>query len=176
MFSQLVAGEGQLKFGGVVCSPSGTIKLPFELTSCVPARARRRFTPLPCELQHDNAARNVMADAPTALFDVGSLNSTGMFQLFTEGGITLLSEIPMASTPGFGAAANGICTGNSLPWTDLAAVGSGFASEFTALDRDENPVLSGHVGSSGQELNFPHLEIAVNDIVKILSASYTAPP
>lgn len=175
MTAQLVASKGQLTIGGVICNPDGTIKQQITLTSRVPKRLRRLFSLLPCELQHDNAARNTMADALVDLFDAGSTNATGRLLLYTAGGVTLLSTILMAN-PAFASAVSGVAAGASLPWTDLSAVGSGIAAEFVAQDRDETPILSGAIAVSGGEMNFPQLEVAVNDIVKLLSVSYTAPP
>jgi len=176
MSSQFVAQKGRLTIGGVVCNPDGTIKSTFDLKADVPEQSRRRFTPLPCALQHNNVARNIIADALVDLFDLGSANATGKLRIYTTGGITLLSTILMAAPPAFGDAATGVADANTLPWTDLTAVGAGTASEFTALDRDENIILTGDVALSGQEMTFPQLEIALNDIVKLLSVSYTAPP
>ena len=169
------AGNGQLHIGGVVCNPNGTIKQSISLTTRVPGRLRRLFPFLPCELSHDNSARNILADALVDLFDLGSTNAAGSFKLYTTGGITLLSQILMAN-PSFGSAVSGVANGLTLPWSDLSAVGDGYAAEFTALDRDENLILTVEVGISGVEMTFPQPEIAVNDIVKLLSVSYTAPP
>lgn len=164
-----------LTIGGAVYTPNGTIKSPFVLTTSVPRKKRRRFIPLPCELAHETATRNVLADALVDLFDQGTAESEGRIRLFTAGGITLLSTILMAN-PAFGSAVSGVASGNSLPWTDLSAVGSGTAAEFIAYDRDETPILSGDVSLSGDEVSVNDTEIAVNDIVKLLTVSYTAPP
>lgn len=167
--------NGQLNIGGVICGPDGTLKSPIILSADVPAELRRRFIPLPCELQHDNDARNILADALVDLFDIGSINSEGRLKIYTTGGITLLATVLMAA-PAFGDAAIGVAQGNGLPWSDQLASGSGLAAEFVAIDRDETVILTGDVDTSGAELNFPQLEIAVKDIVKLLSVSYTAPP
>lgn len=116
-----------------------------------------------------------MADAVVDLFDAGSTNTEGRIRIYTEGGIDLLATVPMAD-PSFGTAVTGVAQGLGLPWSDTSADAAGIAREFVLIDRDENPVLTGDVDVSGEELNFPQNEIAVNDIVKILSASYTAAP
>ncbi len=175
MTSQFVASKGRLTIGGVICNPDGTIKRSIKLTSSVPDKLRRRFTPFPCVLQHDNSARNILADALVDLFDLGSTNAQGRIKIYTTGGITLLATVLMAN-PAFGTAVTGIAGGASLPWTDPLAVGDGSAAEFVAVDRDETLILTGDVALSGEEMSFPQLEIAVNDIVKLLSVSYTAPP
>ena len=171
----MIANKGQLNIGGVICRPDGTIKTAINLNADVPVRLRRRFVPLPCELTHDTAARNAMCDALVDLFDVGSTNASGRIVLQTTGGITLLATIIMA-IPAFGPSVFGVAPGLTLPWSDQLAVGDGLASEFIAMDRDENVIMTGDVAISGAEMNFPQTEIAVNDIVKLLSVSYTAPP
>ncbi len=175
MSSHFVASKGSIQLGGVICNLDGTIKHSILLKSRVPTALRRRFYALPCELRHDTNARNKMADALCDLFDVGSLNSQGRLRIFTAGGITLLSTVLMAN-PAFTNAANGVSPGFDMPWRDMGASGSGLAAEFIGLDRDESVVITGDVAIAGGELNFPQLEIATNDIVKILSASYTAAP
>lgn len=171
----MLCNNGKLNIGGVICNPDGTIKSPIKLSANVPIKLRRRFVPLPCELQHDNSARNVLADALVDLFDIGSANSEGRLKIFTTGGITLLATVLMVN-PAFDEAIVGVAAGLGLPWSDPLASGSGLAAEFIAVDRDEDIVLIGAVAQSDAELNFPQLEIAVNDIVKILTVSYTAPP
>jgi len=175
MSSKFVSDESQLQLGGVICNPDGTIKQTIKLKSRVPAAPRRRFIPLPCVLRHDNDARDVIADALCDLFDVGSLNSQGRIRIYTTGGITLLATVLMAN-PAFTNAVNGVSPGFDLPWRDMLASGSGLAAEFIAIDRNETVILTGDVAIAGGELNFPQLEIAQNDIVKILSATYTAAP
>lgn len=173
MSSRLVSGKGRLIIGGVICNPDGTIKQKLSLTASVPDSSRRPF--FPCELQHENDVRDVLADAVVDLFDIGSANAQGQFKLFTEGGIDHLATIPMAN-PAFDDSISGVAIGLDMPWTDLTAVGSGLAENFIAYDRDETVILVGDVDISGGEMSFPQLEIAVNDIVKLLSVSYTAPP
>lgn len=168
------AGGGRFQLGGVICHPDGAPKSPLTMIACVPDESRRRFL-LPAALQHNNAARNVMADALTALFDAGSANSEGSIRLYTSGFIDLLATIPMAN-PSFGTASVGVCQGNGLPWSDPFAAASGIAAAFQIIDRDETVVLTGEVAVSEADITFPDCEIAVNDVVKILSASYTAPP
>lgn len=174
--TQFRAQPGQLQIGGVICNPDGTIKQQITLTSRVPDTLRRRLLRLfPCTLQHDTLARDAIANAVVDLFDVGSTNSEGRLKIYTSGGITLLATILMAN-PAFSSSVNGIAAGASLPWSDTAAAGAGTAAEFIAVDRDENQVLNGDIALSGEEMSFPQLEIAVNDIVKLLSVSYTASP
>ena len=173
--SKFVSGSADLQLGGVICGPDGTIKHSILLKSRVPTTTRRRFVPLPCELRHETNARNVIADALCDLFDVGSLNSQGRLRLFTEGGITLLATVLMAN-PAFTNAVSGVSPGFDLPWSDSMASGNGLAAEFIGIDRDEAVVITGDVAIFDGQLNFPQLEIATHDIVKILSATYTAAP
>lgn len=175
MSSQFVSQQGRLTIGGVICNPDGTIKQKLTLDATVPDSSRRHLFPFPCMLQHDNDARDVLADALVDLFDVGSANATGYLKLFTAGGITLLSTVLMAN-PAFGSSVTGVAEGLVMPWVDYAASGDGLAENFIAYDRDNKVILTGGVNTSGEEISFPQLEIAVNDIVKLLSVSYTAPP
>lgn len=174
MSSRMFAQSGRLTIGGVICNPDGTIKQKLTLDASVPDTSRRLF-PFPCTLQHENDARDILADALCNLFDVGSIEPQGYFKLFTEGGITHLSTVPMAQ-PAFDASVTGVATGLVMPWVDYNAAGSGLADMFIGYDRDNKVILTGGVNTSGEEMSFPQLEIAVNDIVKLLSVSYTAPP
>ena len=172
--SQLVARPAGITLGGVICGPDGTIKTPLKLSAYVPkAQLRRRFIPIPCELQHEILSRNAMGDAVVDLLDLGSANAEGRIKIFTTGGITLLATLLMAN-PAFDDTVSGIAPGLGLPWTDASAVGSGLASDFTMIDRDENVIMTGDVDIAGEEMNFPQVEVTVNDLVKILSCSYTA--
>lgn len=160
--------------GGVVLNADGTEKTPFEL------KVRREHPPLfsrffPLELQHATDSRNAACDAVVDLVDAGSTNSEGRIRIYTAGKISLLATVLMAN-PAFSAAVTGVAAGAGLPWSDLAASASGTAAEFDMIDRDENIILTGDVALSGEEMSFPQLEIAVNDIVKILTCSYTAAP
>lgn len=165
---------GTINFGGVICSPDGSVKFSVSLRTPL-SRSRRLFIPLPCELQHSIGSRNTIADALVDLFDIGSLNAEGRLRIYTAGGIVLLATVLMGN-PSFDDAVSGVAPGLGLPWTDTLASGNGTAAEFEAIDRDQTIILSGDVALSGEELTFPGLEIAVNDIVKITSAEYTASP
>lgn len=175
MSARIASSPASLSLGGVICRPDGTPKSRFNLIEKEMANPRlsilRYF--FPCELMHNIPTRNAMADAVVDLIDVGSTNAEGRLNIYTESRIDLLAVVLLA-LPSFGPAVSGVAPGLTLPWTDPLAPGSGIASEFNIVDRDENEIMSGDVALSGDEINFPSLEIDVNDLVKILSASYTA--
>lgn len=174
--SELVASPGQIHFSGVILKPNGT-HFPLEMTSRLPFDRWRRFffSWFPADLTHDQATRNVLADAVVDRIDLGSTNTEGSIKIYTANYLDLLATVVMAN-PSFGSATNGVCSGLSLPWSDASAAADGVPDKFIVTDRDENPVLYGDVGLSAAELTFQQLEINTNDIVKVLTASYTAPP
>jgi hypothetical protein len=170
--SALVASSGQLLLSGVIVKPDGS-HFPLDLrTRRLSFGGWRRF--FPCELTHDQATRNVLADAVVDRIDLGSTNTEGSVKIYTANYLDLLATVVMAN-PAFGAAANGVAQGLSLPWSDASAAADGIPTKFIVTDRDENPVIYGDIGAS-DELTFQNYEINTNDIVKILTASYTAPP
>ena len=170
-----VATPGQIQFSGVIVKPDGS-QTPIGLHSRLSSGGWRRFFSwFPAELTHDQATRNAIADTVVDRIDLGSTNTEGSIKIYTANYLTLLATVVMAN-PAFGDASNGIASGLSLPWSDAAAAADGTPAKFVVTDRDENPVLYGDVALSAAELTFQQLEINVNDIVKVLTAGYTAPP
>lgn len=171
------SGCGKLQISGVILSADGTRRFPLTLTSVA---GWRRSLPwwlrfFPFELTHSTAARNALADEVTDRMDVGSANSSGSIRIYTANYQTLLAQIFMG-LPAFGNAVNGVAPGASLPWSDSNAAANGTPAVFDIVNRDETPVCYGEISTSGADLTFPTLEININDTVKILNASYTAPP
>jgi hypothetical protein len=124
---------------------------------------------------HDTVTRNAIADAVVDLVDAGSLNANGRCLIYTDNRISLLAVIELAN-PAFAAAVSGVAIGLSMPLSDALADASGAAAIFDVVDRDENVVFSGSVALSGADMTVPDTEIAQDDIVKIISLNYTAPP
>ena len=124
---------------------------------------------------HALSARNAIADAVVDLVDVGSTNAQGRIFVYTDNRVSLLATI-LLPNPAFGTASVGIATANGLPLSDSLADASGTAAIFDIVDRDENIIFSGTIGTSNADMIVPDTEIAANDIVKIISLSYTAPP
>ena len=124
---------------------------------------------------HENATRNAIADAVVDRVDLGSTNASGKLRIYTANKVILLADLDLAN-PAFGDAAVGVASANSLPISDDFADGSGNAAVFDVLDRDENIVFSGTVGTSDADMLVADTEIADDDIVKIISFDYTAPP
>lgn len=106
------------------------------------------------------AALNAMVDA----CEVGSTNPSARLRIYSGtvpadadtalSGNTLLAELAM-SNPAFGAAADdtpgAIATANAIT-DDSAADANGTATFFRIVDRDENTVCQGSVGTSGTDL------------------------
>lgn len=176
----LRASPGLMQIALEVHSPCNQPKGRFLLSAEAPRQPdgllRRLARFFPCELSHTAATRNVMADAVVDLVDQGSLNSAGCVKIWDAGKVTRLAKIFMPN-PAFSAAVSGVAVGNSLPWSDADADGTGEADNFEICDRDENVIMQGSVSEFGTgEMNFNQVGIIINDVVKILAASYTAAP
>lgn len=171
------SGCGKIQISGVILSADGTRRSPLILTSVAGWRRRLPWwlNFLPKDLSHSTAARNALADEVTDRMDVGSANASGSIRIYTANYQTMLAQIFMG-LPAFGNAVNGVAPGAALPWSDTAAAGDGIPAVFDIVNRDETPVCFGDIATAGADLTFPFLEINVNDTVKILNASYTAPP
>ena len=171
------SGCSKLQISGVILSADGTHKFPLTLTSVAGWRRRLPWWLqfFPKELTHSIAARNALADEVTDRMDTGSANASGSIRIYTSNYQTLLAQIAMG-LPAFGNAVNGVAEGSGLPWSDTAAAADGIPAVFDIVNRDETPVCYGSIDTAGADLTFPFLEVNVNDTVKILNASYTAPP
>jgi len=125
---------------------------------------------------HETSTRNAIADVVVDRVDVGSTNAAGKIRVYTANHISLLAEIDMAN-PAFGPAVVGIAPALGLPLADSLADAPGSAAEFDAIDRDEDVVFSGTVGiDSSFDMTVPNTEVSLDDIIKIISLNYTAPP
>jgi hypothetical protein len=124
---------------------------------------------------HDQATRDAIANLVVDRVDVGTTNPNGRCLIYTANRIILLATVEL-DDPAFSAAVSGVATGLSMPLSDALADSSGTAAVFDVVDRDENVVFSGDIGLSGTDMIVPDTEIALDDIVKIISLNYTAPP
>lgn len=156
--------------------PKGRLFLSADTRRQPDGLLRRLARFFPCELSHTTPARNAMANAVVDLIDVGTTNSFGCIKIYDEFKVTRLAKI-FTPNPAFSDAVSGVAQGNSLPWSDADADGSGDADSFEVCDRDENVIMQGSVNQFGTaEMNFNQVGILINDVVKILAASYTAAP
>lgn len=86
---------------------------------------------------------------------------------------TLLATFTLGD-PAFGAAAGGVITLNGTPLT-VAAAATGTAGWFRMADSDNNPVLDGSVGTSGNQINLNTTSITSGVNVTITSGTITMP-
>lgn len=121
------------------------------------------------------AARNAGCNAIVDLVDVGSTNAQGQIVIGTTGMGTVLATCP-CNNPAFDAAAVGVAALDVTPAVeDDSADATGAAAEFEVQDRDENPVLTGDVSTSGADLNLNSTAIQAGVKVTITSMSVTVP-
>lgn len=148
--------------------------------------ARRALTPPMCRhplwlrlfpcATHQTTTRNVIADAVVDLVDLGTTNANGKVLIYSANRQTQLAEVDLAN-PAFGDAVTGVALANSLPLSDSLADAGGTAALFDVVDRDENVIYTGTIGTSAEDdMVVIDTEIAKDDIVKIVQLSYTAPP
>lgn len=123
-------------------------------------------------MRHDATTRDAIADLVVDAVDAGTLNASGRVIIYTANRLLKLSTI-ILSSPAFAAAASGVAAGLGMPLSDSNAIAAGTAAVFDVVDRDENVVFSGDVDT---DMTLPNTEINVDDIVKIISMNYTAPP
>ena len=166
-------------FTGEIVKPDGLV-LPFRGGASVPvarvpklAGIFRRFFPF--SITHSTTIRNSLCNTVVDAFDVGSTNGEGRIKIQTAGHATDLAIIPMDAPPAFSAASGGVATGNGLPWTETAAIASGTAAVFDAIDRDNAVVLQGEVALANSDIVLANLSITANDVVRLSTCSYAAP-
>ena len=126
-------------------------------------------------MQLADNTRNAALDAMVDLIDLGSTNANGRMFIYTSGGGTTLATIEL-NIPSFNAAAAGSVSMIVVPDVeDAAADATGVAAEMTIVDRDENVIFSGSVGTSGKDLNLNSVNLEAGVPVKITSCVLTQP-
>lgn len=176
----LTAMPGRLVLEGEVLSSDGKLKQKFECVAEIPGKLGVGFFGRimaylwGAAITHVTAIRNALADLVVDAIDVGSGTATGLILIEISGGATTLATI-VTNLPAFGAAAAGVASGTGLNWEDTSADAGGTAAEFDFIDRDAAIVFEGNVQTSGGDINLSSLTISATDIVRITSASYTAP-
>lgn len=115
------------------------------------------------------AARNAACDAIVDLLDAGAGAGTLEFQTSGDVEVATLTF----SDPAFGAAATGVATASAIT-SDTNATG-GTIAKFRVFDSDSNEVLSGSVGTSGQDINLNTLSVSASDTVAVSSLTVTMP-
>jgi hypothetical protein len=124
---------------------------------------------------HDTRTRDVITNAVVDMVDQGTANANGRLMLYTANRIIQLAQIELQD-PAFSASVSGVASAIGLPISDSLADASGVAALFDVIDRDERVIFTGSVGLADADMIVPDTEIALDDIVKIISLNYTAPP
>jgi hypothetical protein len=115
------------------------------------------------------ATRNAACNAIVDLIDAGTGAGTLEIQ---DSGNTEIATLTF-NDPAFGDAATGTATAGAIT-SDTNATG-GTAALFQAKDSDGTVVLSGSVGTSGEDLNLNTLTIGAGATVSITSLTVTVP-
>lgn len=122
--------------------------------------------------------RNEMLDILLDEFDTGSTNAQGRIEIRSSGG-TLLATILMGN-PAFDSAgsaggnADGVGAAETMT-ADSSADNNGTAAVAHFLDRDENILFKGVVGTSGQEVNLNTTSITAGQNVALSAGTITMP-
>ncbi len=115
------------------------------------------------------SARNAAADAIVDLIDAGS--GVGYLEFQTSGDVEVATLT--FSDPAFGNAASGTATASAI--TDDSNATGGTVAKFRIFDSDDNEILSGSVGTSGEDINLNTLSVSASDVVSISSLTLTQP-
>jgi len=116
-------------------------------------------------------SRNPACDAVVDLVDGGA--GAGEIRIGTTGMATILAVLPM-SDPAFGAAAVGVSTANAIT-DDSSADNTGTAAEYEMRDSNGVNIITGGVGTSGQDINFSSVSFVTGDTISITSLTVTMP-
>lgn len=123
-------------------------------------------------LTHVTAIRNSLADLVVDAIDVGTTDAAGDLIVQTSAD-AILCAIALAN-PAFGAASSGTATASTLP-REGTATGAGTAAKFRVRNRDNSEVFQGTVTVSGGggDMELSSTSIAVNDVVRINTFTYS---
>jgi len=114
-------------------------------------------------------SRNAACDAIVDLVDGGT--GAGNLVLRTTGDVEV-ATLAMSATA-FGAASSGTATAAAIS-DDTNATG-GTTTKFTLEDGDATIILTGSVGTSGEDLNLSSTTIGAGDTVSVSSLTVTVP-
>jgi hypothetical protein len=125
-------------------------------------------------LTHTTAIRNSLADLVVDAIDVGTTDASGDLIVQTAADATLCT-INLNAPPAFGAAASGTATANGLP-KEGTATGAGTAAKFRVRNRDNTEIFQGTVTATGGggDMELSSTTIAINDVIRINTFTYTA--
>lgn len=120
--------------------------------------------------QLSTTLRNRAVDAYMGAINLGSTNTGGKIQVRTAGDVLLcVFDLP---NPAFPSASSGSASANGLPISDTNAAGSGTASYYEVLDRDDNVCYRGQVSG---ELTLSNTTITAGDTVNLTAWTHTHP-
>jgi hypothetical protein len=125
-------------------------------------------------LTHVTAIRNSLADLVVDAIDVGTTDASGDLIVQTAADATLCT-INLNAPPAFGAASSGTATANGLP-KEGTATAAGTAAKFRVRNRDNSEVFQGTVTTTGGggDMELSSTTIAINDVIRINTFTYTA--
>lgn len=112
--------------------------------------------------------RNAIADAVDTL-----VGTTATIEFQTSGDVEIATLT--LGNPAFGAAASGVITLSGTPLSDTNATG-GTMAKFKIKSGGTTDQITGTVGTSGQDINFPGgLTVGAGDTVTLTSFTITCP-
>ena len=117
-----------------------------------------------------SSASSVACDAVVDLIDSGA--TSGTLEIIDVSNNVLASM--EFSDPAFGSASGGIATASTIA-TETSAVLTGTASNFRIKNSDDVIILSGSVGTSGEDINLNTTSITQGDQITITSMTVTMP-
>lgn len=132
------------------------------------------------KLTASDALRSAMADAVTTLVDAGS--GPGVVRAYVGSlpddldptGDTLLAEWTLVD-PAAAAAIAGVATWDFTPDINATIAATGTPGYFIVFDSNDNPVLGGTIGSTGQALNFDSTAWVSAGTATLTDGTVTAP-
>lgn len=117
-------------------------------------------------VNYTTAVQNARLDTVTS-----EIGTTGVLEIYTSGGGTLLASIPLAN-PAASAAVGGVLT-FTMPQSDSSANATGTAAEAKITDGSTDIVTGLTVGTSAADLILDSVSITAGQTVTINSASIT---
>jgi hypothetical protein len=116
------------------------------------------------------SARDILANGIVDLLDNGG---AGTLEIVSAGGLKVLAELGL-SNPSFGNSSTGVATANAIS-DETSAIQTGTAALFKLRAGTGEIVLSGTVGTSGEDINLNTVSITEGDTISITAMTVTMP-